>query len=99
MSTFALRGSFYLGDHGTRDQMVEQADRLMAHLVDIERQSPVRDAAVSLDAASRTVEVELIVEADTMLAAHGLASVAVASAFQPGGQGPMVERSVELIPA
>lgn len=98
MIEFALRGVFYLGDHGTTDELVSQADHLMQHLLDVERWDPaVHDAAVSLDAAARTVTVELVVAAETMIHAHNLASVAVNGAFL--AMPTPEERSMDMVPA
>lgn len=95
MSEFALRGTFFLGPHGDRDDLVARADHLMQHLLEVERHNPaIHDAAVSLDAHARTVEVELVVEAMNMVAAHGLAEIAVSGAFQR-----LESRSIELLPA
>lgn len=95
MNEFALRGTFFLGADGTPDELVARADQLMTHLLDVERHNPaIHDAAVSLDTRARTIEVELVVRAVNMVAAHGLADIAISGAFQQ-----MESRSIELLPA
>ena len=95
MSEFALRGTFFIGADGDTDDLVSRADHLMQHLLDVERHNPaIHDAAVSLDTGARTIEVELVVRAVNMVAAHGLADIAVSGAFQQ-----MESRSIELLPA
>lgn len=80
MSEFALRGAFFLGADGTPDDLVARADGLMQHLLDVERHNPaIHDAAVSLDTGARTVEVELVVQAINMVAAHGMADIDAAT--------------------
>jgi hypothetical protein len=98
MIEFALRGVFYLGDSGSTEDMVAQADHLMQHLLDVERwNGSVHDAAVSLDAGARTVTVELVVAAERMIYAHNLASVAVNGAFM--SMDAPEERSIDMVPA
>ena len=98
MTDFELRGTFYLGDSTDRDLMEGQCDRLMEHLLRVEaRDGLVRDPSIGLDMSSRTVEVELVVTAETMLEAHQLASAAVDGAFKEDGDP--VETAMELVTA
>lgn len=97
MADFAFRGTFYLGE--AEDDLVSRAEQVMEHLLVIEKYTdghPVRDAAISLDANARTVEVELAVTADSEADAERLAVMAIRTGFIDFGSTGVEERDTEL---